>query len=119
MVITAQNIWSWPVALWLVLGVAVVVAVWRVSKLIRVAWQSTFFRAAAVALCFTPLPSPGVFALTDPIGIIPLWWVLLSAIREGALLASALVLLAWLVAAYFLWVAGMSIHHVFRRRHVS
>lgn len=119
MVITAENIFSWLVGIWLVVALSAVAAVWRATKRVRVSWQRAFFRAGVATLFFTPVPSIGVFALVDPVGIIPLCWVLLSAIREGELLGLALAFVAWLIASYFLWVAGMSIYHVFRGRRVS
>jgi hypothetical protein len=119
MVITAENIFSWAVAIWVVVALLAVAGIWYATRRVRVSWQRTFFRAGMIALCFTPLPSIGVFALMDPVGIVPLWWVLASAIRQGALFGLAVGLVVWLVASYVLWVAGMTIHHLFRGRHVS
>jgi hypothetical protein len=119
MVITAENIFSWPVTIWLAVALLAVAVIWRWTRRVRVPWQRAFLRAGMLALCFTPLPSIGVFALVDPVGVIPLWWVLASVIREGALLGLALALVIWLVASYALWVAGMAIHHLLRGFHVS
>ena len=118
MTITSDHMYSWPVALWLLVGIALSVVTWRLTGRVKVVWQRAFLRACVIALCFTPTPSPGVFALTDPIGIIPVWSVLFWAVTSGTLVALGIAFIEWLVATYLLWVAGMSVQRVFRRFNV-
>ena len=105
-------------ALWFSAGALVVALVWLATARVQVFWQRVFFRAAAIALCFAPLPALEMFteaAMAGYVAIVPLWYVLFWTIAHGAFLGLAIALIVWLVAAYLLWVVGMSIHRLLRR----
>ncbi len=122
MTITADNFFSWPVALWFGAGVLVVVTVWLATVRTPVVWQRVFFRTATIALCFVPLPALEMFteaAMAGHVAVVPLWYVLFWSIAHRAFLGLAVAFVVWLVAAYLLWVAGMSIHHLFRRNNAT
>ena len=122
MTITADSILSWPVALWFCVGVVIVVTAWRLSMHVRVMWQRVFFRVGVIALCFAPLPDPQMFteaAMAGYVAVIPFWYALFWSIAHGAVLGVAVTLILWVVITYLLWVAGMSIHHLFRKSHAA
>ena len=122
MTITADNFFSCPVALWLGAGAIIVILVCLATVRVHVMWQRVFFRTAVIALCFVPLPALEMFtevAVAGSVAIVPLWYVLFWSIAHGAFLGLAVALIVWLVAAYLLWVVGMSIHRFLRRSHAA
>src|SRR5712671_154376 len=68
-------------------------------------------------LLFWTFPALEMFTQTisRSVAVVPLWYALFCSIRHAALLGTGVVLLFWLISTYFLWVAGMSIHQLFRR----
>ena len=48
------------------------------------------------------------------VAVVPLWHALFWSIGHGAFLGLAVASIVWLIPTYVLWVAGMSIHHLFR-----
>ena len=123
MAITADNFFSWQVAAWLAAASVVVALAWLVTRRIQAMWLRVFFRAAVVALCFVPLPHLLMFmeegAKAGVLVVTPLWYALYRSVADGALLGTGVVVILWLVVTYFLWVAGMSIHRLFRRSHAA
>jgi hypothetical protein len=61
MTITVDNLYSWPVALWLGVSALVISAVWLTTARGHVIWQRVFCRAGVIALCLTPLPALDMF----------------------------------------------------------
>jgi hypothetical protein len=121
MTITSDNFFSWPVAVWFGAGAISIALAWFLTARAQVMWQQrVFFRAAVIALCFTPLPALEMFteaAMGGRIAIIPLWYVLLHSFLHGVLLVALVALIPWLVVTYVFWVARMSMHHAFSRKH--
>lgn len=123
MTISAENLFTWPVGLWLVIGGSIVTLIWLATMRVHIIWQRVFFRTAIIALCFTPLPTLEMFteaAMAGTIVIVPLWYVLFWSIIHGNTFVFGVSFVIWLVVSYFLWVAGMSIHQfVVRPQHTT
>lgn len=116
MTITADNVFSWPVTLWFGASVIIIAVMWLASVRVQVIWQRVFLRAAVIALCFTPLPALEMFteaAMGGFIAVVPLWYALFWSITHASVLGVVLAFSVWLVVAYVVWVAGMSIHRLF------
>jgi len=86
MTITAADVFSWPVALWFLVGVALSAITRRLTRQVKVMWQRALFRAAVIALCFTSIPSPWMFAM---MGFSPCSTAETSPGPKSGLLASA------------------------------
>ena len=120
--ITAENFFSWPVALWLGISALVIATVWLTTSRVRVMWQRVFCRAGVIALCLTPLPALEMFteaAMGGLVAVVPLWYALLWSIMHASVLGVVFVFVVWLVVAYVVWVAGMSIHRLFGRANAA
>ena len=118
MAISADNFFSWQVAAWFAAAGVVVTLAWLVTRRVPAMWLRVFVRAACIALCFAPLPHVLMFteegAKSGAWMITPLWYALFRSVIDGAFLGSGIVVILWLMPTYFLWVAGMSIHHLRR-----
>lgn len=123
MVITADNFLSLQVAAWLVTASAVVALLWRLARRVQPMWLRVFVRAAVITLCFVPLPHILMFteegARAGILIVTPLWYALFRAIADGIFPGAGVVLLFWLIATYFLWVAGMSICRLLGRTNAA
>lgn len=119
MIITADNFFSLQVAAWLATAGMVVALAWRMARRVQPMWLRVFVRAAVVTLCFAPLPNILMFteegAKAGILIITPLWYALFSVLAKGTVVGTVIVLFLWLVATYFFWVVGMSVHHLFRK----
>ncbi len=116
--ITAENLFSWPVAVWLGVSALIITAVWLTTRHVRVMWQRSFCRAAVIALCLTPLPALEMFteaAMGGLVAVVPLWYALFWSITHLSVLGVILVFVAWLVVTYVVWVAGMSTYPLLRK----
>ena len=119
MTITVDTFFSWPVAGWFAAGALTVAFVWLATARVQIIWQRVFLRAAVIALCFAPLPALQMFAegaLPGSVAITPLWYALFWSLWHGAIVAAIVTLFIWVVMAYLLWVAGMSISYFVRVR---
>jgi hypothetical protein len=115
MTITAEHLFSWPVALWLAVSALVIAVVCLAAARTRAVWQRIFCRAAVIALCLTPVPALAMFteaAMAGHAAVVPLWYVLFWSIVHASVLGAVLALVVWLVVASLFWVAGMSIHRL-------
>jgi hypothetical protein len=118
MTITADNLYSWPVAVWLGGSGLIITAVWLTTARGHVVWQRVFYRAGAIALCLTPLPALEMFteaAIGGFVAVVPLWYALLWSVTHTSVLGAVFALIVWLVVAYVIWVAGMLIHRLFKK----
>lgn len=121
MVISADNLFSFPVVAWLAAAIVVVIVAWLLTVRVQTMWLRVFVRAAVVTFCFAPLPHLLMFMEEGGKAggwiITPLWYALFRSIADGAFWGVGVVLISWVVVTYFLWVAGMSIPRLFRRNH--
>src|SRR5205809_5639408 len=122
MTITAESLFSWPVAVWLVGSALVIAAVWLTTARVRVRWQRVFCLAGVIALCLTPLPALEMFteaAMGGFVAVVPLWYALFWSIAHASVLGLVFAFIVWLVVAYVIWVAGMSIHRLLGRANAA
>ncbi len=114
-IFTRENLLSWPSAGWLGAGAILFALAWAATTPCRVMWQRIWGRALVAALAFTPLPAPEMFgepALSGKWAVIPLWHALYTTLKDGLFFYFLAALLAWIIAAYLLWVAGMTGRHL-------
>ena len=117
--ITSDTLLSWPMAAWLIIGVAVFVAAWRITRGVGIMWQRVLLRAGVLALVFTPSwfitgeMLTAEFPVRAP--LVPAWYLVVRAVTDGApgYLLCAVVPVG--IATYLLWVGGMSVHHLLGR----
>ncbi len=115
MTITSENFFSWQVSVWLGASGIIIAAVWFATARVRVVWQRVFFRAAMMALCFTPVPALQMFIeipMTGYWAVVPLWYVLFWSITHGTLFGVFVAFSVWLIVTDVFWVAGLSFHHL-------
>ena len=115
MTITAENLFSWPVAAWLGISAVAIAAAWLTTARVRVMWQRVFCRAGVIALCLTPLPALEMFteaAMGGFVAVVPLWYALFWSITHASVPGVIFAFIVWLVVAYVVWVAGMWTHRL-------
>ena len=120
MMITSDTLFTWPIATWLAIGIAVAVMAWRMTRRVTIMRQRVLLRAAVLALVFTPswLISGEMLTAEFPVSapLVPAWYLILRAVTDLApgYLLCAVIPVA--VATYLLWVGGMTLHHLLGRR---
>jgi len=109
MILSVDNLFSWPAALWLCAGLSVVAHSWRRTRRIFSPWKRTFWRAFMISLAFTPtvLPAGGEFGQAIPV---PAWYGLFVAARDLNMVALFAGTAPVILAGVILWTLGMAVH---------
>ena len=115
MIITADNLFSWPTAIWLGAGICVIGYGWGRTQRIFNPWKRTLWRAFVIALAFTPTVIPTA-AEFESVLRTPAWYALFVGARDWNLVALFAGIVPVFLAAVILWTLGMALHLLKRIR---